>query len=56
MQWYSYLVPLRYAIEVLRRVVLEGQSFIDELLPFLVLVGIGVALLASASLTLKERE
>ena len=56
LQWCSYLVPLRYAIEVLRGVVLEGRSFFDELVPFLVLVGIGVALLASASLTLKERE
>ncbi|MCL4472341.1 MAG: ABC transporter permease [Actinobacteria bacterium] len=56
LQWCSYLVPLRYAIEVLRGVVLEGRSFFYELVPFLVLVGIGVALLASASLTLKERE
>ncbi|MHB8858571.1 MAG: ABC transporter permease [Thermoleophilia bacterium] len=56
LQWCSYLVPLRYAIEVLRGVVLEGRSFFDERVPFLVLVGIGVALLASASLTLKERE
>lgn len=56
LQWCSYLVPLRYAIEVLRGVVLEGHSFFEELVPFLVLVGVGMALLASASLTLKERE
>jgi len=56
LQWCSYLVPLRYAVEVLRGVVVENQSFFDLLTPFLVLVGFGVALLTSASFTLRERE
>ncbi len=56
LQWCSYLVPLRYAVDVLRGVVLENRSFFDELTPFFVLVGVGAALLASASLSLRERE
>lgn len=56
LQWCSYLVPLRYAVEVLQGVVLESRSFFEELAPFLILVGVGVALPATASLTLKERE
>lgn len=56
LQWCSYLIPLRYAVEILRGVVLQGESFFSQLVPFFVLVGIGVVLLASASLTLRERE
>ncbi len=56
LQWLSYLIPLRYALEILRGVVLDDQAFVDQLVPFLVLVGIGLFLLASASLTLRERE
>jgi len=56
LQWCSYLIPLRYAVEILRGVVLQGESFFGQLLPFIVLVGTGVVLLASASLTLRERE
>jgi len=56
LQWCSYLVPLRYAVDVLRGVVMEGHTFREELLPFLILAGVGVALLVSASFTLRERE
>jgi ABC-2 type transport system permease protein len=56
LQWCSYVIPLRYAVEVLNGVLVEQQSFWSNLTPFLVLVGIGAALLATASLTLKEME
>ncbi|MBI5870901.1 MAG: ABC transporter permease [Actinobacteria bacterium] len=56
LQWCSYLVPLRYAVDVLKGVVMQGESFFDQLLPFCILLGVGVALLASASLTLREKE
>ena len=56
LQWCSYLVPLRYAVDVLKGVVMEGESFFDQLLPFCILLGVGVALLATASLTLREKE
>ena len=56
LQWCSYAIPLRYAVDVLRGVVIQNQSFFDQLAPFVILVGVGAILLASASLTLKERE
>ncbi|MHB8793004.1 MAG: ABC transporter permease [Thermoleophilia bacterium] len=56
LQWCSYLVPLRYAVDVLRGVVMEGESFFDQLLPFCILLGVGLALLTTASLTLRETE
>jgi ABC-2 type transport system permease protein len=56
LQYCSYLVPLRYAVDVLRGVLLQHQPFIDQLTSFFILVGIGLALLASASFTLRERE
>ncbi|MDO8736635.1 MAG: ABC transporter permease [Thermoleophilia bacterium] len=56
LQWCSYLVPLRYAVDVLTGVVVQGESFFDQLPSFFILLGIGVALLATASLTLRERE
>jgi len=56
LQWCSYLVPLRYAVDVLNGVVIQGEPFRDQLLPFMILLGTGVALLTTASLTLRERE
>lgn len=56
LQWCSYLIPLRYAVSVLAGVLQDHQSFLSELAPFLTLVGVGVALLATASITLRERE
>lgn len=56
LRWVSYVVPLRYAADVLAGVLLNHNSFFSELVPFLTLAGIGVALLASASITLRERE
>ena len=55
LQWCSYLIPLRYALEVLRGVLWEGKPFLEELVPFGILAAVGVLLLASASLTLRER-
>lgn len=54
LRWLSYLVPLRYAAEVLRVVVVENGAFIETLAPFTTLIGFGVLLLVMASLTLKE--
>ncbi len=56
LQWCSYVIPLRYAVEVLNAVLVNHQPFRDNLAPFLILVGIGAGLLATASFTLKERE
>lgn len=56
LQGLSYLVPLRYAADILKGVLLEGDSFFSQLAPFAALAGVGVALLASASLTLREKE
>lgn len=56
LQWCSYLVPLRYAVDVLKGVVMRGESFFAQLQPFCILLGVGIALLASASLTLREKE
>ena len=56
LQWCSYLVPLTWAIKVLRGVVVDGNAFLTKLAPFLVLLGYGLALLILASFTLKEKE
>ena len=56
LQWCSYLVPLRYAVDVLKGVVMQDESFYSQLPSFCILLGVGVALLASASVTLKEKE
>ncbi|MCL6093294.1 MAG: ABC transporter permease [Actinomycetota bacterium] len=56
LQWCSYLIPLRYAVSVLDGVLNQHRSFFSELGPFLTLVAVGAGLLATASLTLRERE
>jgi ABC-2 type transport system permease protein len=56
LQWWSYLIPLRYAANVLRVVVIQGASFASALGSFLALAGFGVVLLSLASVTLRERE
>jgi ABC-2 type transport system permease protein len=56
LQWLSYIVPLRYAVEVLAGVLQRHEPFSSQLVPFFILAGIGIALLASASMTLQERE
>ncbi len=56
LQWLSYLVPLRYAADVLREVLVEGGDFTGALGPFLALIAFGVVLVSLASFTLKERE
>lgn len=56
LQWISYLIPLRYAADVLREVLIKGGDFRDALGPFLALIGFGLALVSMASLTLREKE
>lgn len=56
LQWISYAVPLTYAVDILKGIMQEGRSFASELAPFAALAGVGLALLAVASLTLAERE
>ncbi len=56
LQWCSYVVPLRYAVSVLAAVLQEHQPFFSQLAPFLTLLAVGAALLAGASMTLKEQE
>lgn len=56
LQWLSNVVPLTWAVKVLKGVTLEGKPFVSELPAFLMLLGYGLALLVLASFTLKERE
>jgi len=56
LQWASNLVPLTWAIKVLRGVTVEDVSFYQKLGPFLILVAYGLVLLLLASLTLREGE
>ena len=56
LQWLSNIVPLTWAIKVLRGVTIDNESFFTEIWPFLTLLGYGLVLLALASLTLRERE
>lgn len=55
LQWLSYLVPLRYAVEILQGVLVRQESFFSMWRPLAALAGVGAALVASASLTLRER-
>ena len=56
LRWCSYVIPLRYAVSVLTGVLNKHQSFFSQAGPFITLVAIGAGLLATASLTLRERE
>jgi ABC-2 type transport system permease protein len=56
LQWLSYLVPLRYAADVLREVLVKGGSFRDAAVSFIALIAFGLLLVSLASLTLKEGE
>lgn len=54
LQWVSYLVPLTWAVRVLKPVIVQKEPFVDSLPDFFVLLAYGLVLLALASLTLKE--
>ncbi|MHB0914410.1 MAG: ABC transporter permease [Thermoleophilia bacterium] len=56
LQWVSNIIPLTWAARVLKPVLVEKSGFAGVLPDFCVLLGYGVALLALASLTLREGE
>lgn len=56
LQWLSNVVPLTWAVRVLKGVTVENQSFVSELPSFLTLLAYGLVLLALASFTLTGRE
>jgi len=51
----SYIIPLRYFIEIIRGVVTKGLGFSDLWLQALVLLGMGVVILLLSSLRFKQR-
>lgn len=54
-QYISYIVPLRYFIEIIRGVVLKGLGFTDFWLNAVILLVMGVAILIFSSLRFKSR-
>lgn len=56
LQWISYIVPLRYAADALREILIKGGGFVDALPSYLALIAFGLVLVSLASLTLKEGE
>lgn len=56
LQWVSNLVPLTWAVKVLKGVTVEDVSFFHVMGPFITLVAYGLVLLFLASLTLRESE
>ncbi len=55
LQYISYLVPVRYFIEILRAVILKGASFKEMLPQFLILFFIGVVILFASALRFRKR-
>jgi ABC-2 type transport system permease protein len=54
-QYLSYIVPLRYFIEIIRGVVLKGLGFTDFWLNAVILLAMGVTILLLSSLRFKSR-
>ena len=54
-QYLSYVVPLRYFIEIIRGVVLKGLGFTDFWLNAVILLAMGVTILLLSSLRFKSR-
>jgi ABC-2 type transport system permease protein len=54
-QYLSYIVPLRYFIEIIRGVVLKGLGFSDFWLNAVILLVMGVTILLLSSLRFKSR-
>lgn len=54
-QYISYLIPVRYFIEILRGVILKGESFMELLPQFLTLLLIGVVILFASALRFRKR-
>ncbi len=55
LQYISYLIPVRYYIEILRAVILKGASFTELLPQFLILLFIGVVILFASALRFRKR-
>jgi len=55
LQYISYLIPVRYYIEILRGVILKGASFMELLPQFLILFFIGIAILFASALRFRKR-
>jgi len=52
-RWISYLIPLTYALEILRPLIEEGTSLFQN---FWILIAYGLILLGLASMTLRQRQ
>lgn len=55
-RWASYVIPFTYAIEVLRPIAQNGDSLFSHLAAFARLLTYGAALLALATLSVRERD
>jgi ABC-2 type transport system permease protein len=54
-RWFTYLIPLRYFLEIVRGIFLKGAT-LDELWPqALALFGIGAAILSLSVLRFRKR-
>jgi ABC-2 type transport system permease protein len=51
----SYIIPLRYFIEIIRGVITKGLGFTDLWLQAVVLLGMGFVILFLSSLRFKQR-
>jgi len=51
----TYLIPLRYYIEILRGVILKGDGLLQLIPQTITLLGIGLLILALSSLRFRKR-
>ena len=54
LQWLSVILPLTYAVEGLREIMLRGSSLLDIGIELAVLIGFAIAISAIASLTIRR--
>jgi len=54
LQWLSAILPLRYAVDGLRDIMLAGKSLLDVGLELSVLVGFAIVISVVAALTLRR--
>ena len=51
----TYLIPLRYYIEILRGVILKGDGLLQLIPQTITLLGIGILILALSSMRFRKR-
>ncbi len=55
LQWFSYIIPLRYYLAILRAVMLKGSTFSSIWLECLALLAFGIVILLAAALRFRKR-